>query len=133
MLVLSGTCRGEQSLLDVSVGKQIYQIRDGFLLSKIPVSTSIGERAALYLGPRITSEFTALAKIKSADLGLDAFFIEPSEISEIASDTQVVGFDLRNKFKRADAALSYFYVPQSKTTYRSPSGRSFAARGAPYL
>ncbi len=120
---------GEQSLLDVSVGRQIYQIRDGFLLSKIPVSTSIGERAALYLGPRITSEFTALAKLKSADLGLDAFIIEPSEISEIASDTQVAGFDLRNTFRGADVAFSYFYVPQSKTTYRSPSGDRLPREG----
>jgi hypothetical protein len=120
---------GEQSLLDVAVGRQIYQIRDGFLLSKIPVSTSIGERAALYLGPRITSKFTALAKIKSADLGLDAFFIEPSEISEIASDTQVAGFDLRNTYKRANVALSYFYVPQSKTTYRSPNGDRLPREG----
>ncbi len=57
---------GEDTVLDVSVGKQVYQLRDGFLLSKIPVSTSIGERAALYLGPRLSSENTVLVRAKAS-------------------------------------------------------------------
>jgi hypothetical protein len=52
---------GKNSSEDVSIGKQVYQLRDGFLLSKIPVSTSIGERAALYLGP--------LQTLQSKDIG----------------------------------------------------------------
>jgi hypothetical protein len=120
---------GQKSLVDVSYGRQIYQLRDGFLLSKIPLSTSIGERAALYLGPRLTSEFTALAKLKAADFGLDAFLIEPSEISAIATDTELAGIDIRNKFSVVDAAFTYFYVPTSKTTYRTPDGRRLPREG----
>jgi len=120
---------GQKSLVDVSYGRQIYQLRDGFLLSKIPLSTSIGERAALYLGPRLTSEFTALAKLKAGDFGLDAFLIEPSEISAIATDTELAGIDIRNKFSVVDAAFTYFYVPTSKTTYRTPDGRRLPREG----
>ena len=120
---------GENSMVDVSFGRQVYQLRDGFLLSKIPVSTSIGERAALYLGPRLTSEFTALAKVRTFDFGLDAFLIEPSEISEIASDTRLAGIDLNYRFAKVDGALTFLYVPESKSTYRTPDGRRLPREG----
>lgn len=120
---------GDKTMVDFSVGRQIYQIRDGFLLSKIPVSTSIGERAALYLGPRLTSEFTALAKVRAHDFGLDAFLIEPSEISEIATDTRLAGIDLRYSFSWVDTALTYFYVPESKSGYRTPDGSRLPREG----
>lgn len=120
---------GEGAVLDASVGKQVYQIRDGFLLSKIPVSTSIGERAALYLGPRLTSENTVLVRAKAPRFGLDAFLIEPSEIDEIASDTKLAGANLQYQFADAEAAFTYFYVPDSKSTYRTPDGRRLPREG----
>ena len=120
---------GKNSLVDVSIGKQVYQLRDGFLLSKIPVSTSIGERAALYLGPRLTSENTVLVRAKAFGVGLDAFLIEPSEIDEIATNTQLAGVDLQYQFSNMDAAFTYFYVPESKSIYRTPEGRQLPREG----
>jgi hypothetical protein len=119
----------KNSLVDVSIGKQVYQLRDGFLLSKIPVSTSIGERAALYLGPRLTSKNTMLVRAKAFGVGLDAFLIEPSEIDEIASDTQLAGVNLQYQFSNMDAAFTYFYVPESKSIYRTPDGRRLPREG----
>ena len=119
----------KNSLVDVSIGKQVYQLRDGFLLSKIPVSTSIGERAALYLGPRLTSKNTALVRAKAFGVGLDAFLIEPSEIDEIASNTQLAGVNLQHQFSNMDAAFTYFYVPESKSIYRTPDGRQLPREG----
>jgi len=119
----------KNSLVDISIGKQVYQLRDGFLLSKIPVSTSIGERAALYLGPRITSKNTALVHAKAFGVGLDAFLIEPSEIDEIATDTQLAGVNLQHQFSNMDAAFTYFYVPESKSIYRTPDGRRLPREG----
>jgi len=119
----------KNSLVDVSIGKQVYQLRDGFLFSKIPVSTSIGERAALYLGPRLTSENTALVRAKAFGLGLDAFLIEPSEIDEIATDTQLAGVNLQHQFSNLDAAFTYFYVPESKSIYRTTDGRQLPREG----
>ena len=120
---------GADTLLDVSAGKQVYQIRDGFLLSKIPVSTSIGERAALYLGPRLTSENTLLARAKIGRFGLDAFQIEPSEIDEIATDTKLAGVNLQYQFGNVEAAFTYFYVPDSKSSYRAPDGERLPREG----
>ena len=120
---------GENTVLDVSVGKQVYQLRDGFLLSKIPVSTSIGERAALYLGPRLTSENTVLVRAKASRFGMDAFLIEPSEIEEIASDTKLAGVNLQYQFVDAEAAFTYFYVPDSKSTYRTTDGGRLPREG----
>jgi hypothetical protein len=119
----------KNSLVDVSIGKQVYQLRDGFLLSKIPVSTSIGERAALYLGPRITSKNTALVRAKAFGVGLDAFLIEPSEIDEISTDTQLAGMNLQYQFSDTNVAFTYFYVPESKSIYRTPDGRRLPREG----
>jgi hypothetical protein len=120
---------GKKSLVDVAIGKQVYQLRDGFLLSKIPVSTSIGERAALYLGPRLTSENTALVRAKAFGFGLDAFLIEPSEIDEIATNTQLAGVNLQYQFFNTNAAFTYFYVPESESVYRTPDGRQLPREG----
>jgi len=120
---------GKNALVDVSIGKQVYQLRDGFLLSKIPVSTSIGERAALYLGPRLTSENTVLARAKAFGFGLDAFLIEPSEIDEIETDTQLFGVNLQYQFGNINPAFTYFYVPETKSIYRTPDGRLLPREG----
>jgi hypothetical protein len=119
----------ENSLVDVSIGKQVYQVRDGFLLSRIPVSTSIGERAALFLGPRLSSRNTALIRAKAFGVGLDSFLIEPSEIDEIASNTQLAGVNLQYQFSNMDAAFTYFYVHESKSIYRTPDGRRLPREG----
>jgi hypothetical protein len=120
---------GKNALVDFSIGRQVYQLRDGFLLSKVPVSTSIGERAALYLGPRLTSENTVLVRAKGFGFGLDAFLIEPSEIDEIATDTQLAGVNLQYRFANTDAAFTYFYVPESESIYRAPDGRLLLREG----
>jgi hypothetical protein len=119
----------KNSLVDVSFGKQAYQLRDGFLLSKVPVSTSVGDRAALYLGPRLTSENTLLVRAKAFGFGMDAFLIKPSEPDEIATNTQLAGVNLRYRFSNTDAAFTYFYVPESKSIYRTPDGRRLSREG----
>jgi len=109
---------GKGSVVDVSVGKQTYQLRDGFLLSKIPVSTNAGERAALYLGPRLASRNTILGRLKYGDVALDAFQIEPSEIDIVKTDARLVGANLQHKVaKGIDAAFTFFYMADSDTTY----------------
>jgi hypothetical protein len=120
---------GKGNVLDFSVGKQIYQLRDGFLLSKIPVSTQVGDRAALYLGPRLTSQNTILGRLRAFGFGLDAFLIEPSEPEEIETDTRLLGINLQRKFRNIDAAFTYFYIPSSDSVYRAPGGRQLPREG----
>jgi hypothetical protein len=109
---------GEKSVLDVSIGKQIYQIREGFLFSKIPVSTSTGDRGALYLGPRLASQNTALGRLKLGDFALDAFMVEPSEVDIVKTNSRLVGTNLQYKFtKGIDTAFSFFYMADCDTTF----------------
>ena len=120
---------GKQSALDLSVGKQVYQLRDGFLLSKIPVSTNVGDRAALYLGPRLASKNTVLGRARAFGFGMDAFMIEPSEPDEIETHTRLLGINLQRQVRNLDAAFTYFYVQQSDTNYRTPDGRQLPKEG----
>ena len=109
---------GKGNALDVSVGKQVYQIREGFLFSKIPVSTNAGERGALYLGPRLTSKNTVLGRLKLGDVNLDAFMVEPSEIDIVKTNTRLVGTNLNYKVSKGiEAAFSFFYMADSDTTF----------------
>jgi hypothetical protein len=120
---------GEDSLVDASIGRQVYQLRDGFLLSKVPVSTSVGDRAALYLGPRLTSKNTALVRARAFGFGMDAFLIEPSEPDEIATDTRLAGVNLQYPFSNTNFAFTYFYTPESESIYRTPDGRRLPREG----
>jgi hypothetical protein len=120
---------GKGNVLDLSVGKQIYQLRDGFLLSKIPVSTQVGERAALYLGPRLASKLTVLGRLRAFGFGVDAFMIDPSEVDVIKTDTRLLGVNLQYKLQNIDAAFTYFYIPRSDTVYRTPGGGSLPREG----
>jgi hypothetical protein len=120
---------GKGNVFDFSIGKQIYQLRDGFLLSKIPVSTQVGERAALYLGPRLASKNTILGRLRAFGFGLDAFVIEPSEPEVIETDTRLLGINLQRKFRNIDAAFTYFYIANSDSVYPTPDGQKLPREG----
>ena len=60
---------------------------------------------------------------------MDAFLIEPSELDAIATDTKLAGVNVKYQFGSAEAAFSYFYVPDSKTTYRTPEGSRLPREG----
>ena len=120
---------GKGNVFDFSAGKQIYQLRDGFLLSKIPVSTQVDERAALYLGPRLASQYTLLGRLRLLGVGLDAFMIEPSEPEVIETHTRLFGANLQYRFQNVDAAFTYFYIIGSDSVYRVPGGRQLSREG----
>ena len=89
----------------------------------------MGERAALYLGPRLASKNTVLGRLRAFGFGLDAFMIDPSEPDVIKTDTRLLGINLQYKFRNIDAAFTYFYIPRSDTLYRTPDGSSLPREG----
>ena len=111
---------GQGNVIDVSLGKQIYQLRDGFLLSKIPVSTSTGERGALYLGPRLASKNTALGRLRIGGVGIDAFMVEPSEVDIVETDTRLLGVNLQYKREGIGTAFTIYYMDACDTTFPFP-------------
>jgi hypothetical protein len=120
---------GEGKVLNFSAGKQIYQLRQGFLISKIPGSTNLGPYGALWLGPRLAYDRTIVAKMKLGKAGLEGILLEPTEFSGMETDTRVAAGTVSYKNDtNVDAALTYLYVPRSDKSYFSPDGTVLATR-----
>lgn len=120
---------GKGNALNVSAGRQIYQLRQGFLISKIPGSTNIGSRGALWLGPRLAYDKTAIADLKLGDFRLEGIALEPTEYSGMETDTRITGGTLTYRDgKSVDAAFTYLYAPSSDRAYRGPDGSVLGTR-----
>ncbi len=120
---------GKGNALNVSTGRQIYQLRQGFLVSKIPGSTNLGSLGALWLGPRLAFDHTIVAKLKLGAFSAEAIRLEPSEYPGQETGTRVEGATLGyNDGRYVDAAVSYLRVPASSRGYLAPDGASLGTR-----
>lgn len=120
---------GKGNSLNVSAGRQIYQLRQGFLISKIPGSTNLGPLGALWLGPRLAFDNTIVAKLKLGAFTAEAVRLEPTEFPGMETGTRIEGGTLGyNDGKTIDAALTYLRVPQSSKAYLGPDGSPIATR-----
>ncbi|NTW59826.1 MAG: alginate export family protein [Nitrospirae bacterium] len=120
---------GKRNALNVSAGKQIYQLRQGFLISKIPGSTNLGQLGALWLGPRLAFDATAVAKIKLGMFGIEGIYLKPTEYSGMETNTRISGGTLSYKNgKKVDAAFTYLTVPRSDKFYLDPNGTVLTTR-----
>jgi hypothetical protein len=120
---------GTGNALNVSAGRQIYQLRQGFLISKIPGSTNLGSLGALWLGPRLAFDNTVVAKLKLGEFAAEVIRLEPTEYPGMETHTRVEGGTLGyNDGKTIDAALTYLHVPQSLKPYLGPDGNPVATR-----
>jgi hypothetical protein len=120
---------GKGNSLNVSAGRQIYQLRQGFLVSKIPGSTNLGSLGALWLGPRLAFDHTIIAKLKLGALSAEAIRLEPSEFPGQETGTRIEGATVGYADGRhVDAAVSYLRVPASSRGYLAPDGSSLGTR-----
>jgi hypothetical protein len=120
---------GKGNAMNVSTGRQIYQLRQGFLISKIPGSTNIGSLGALWLGPRLAFDATAVAKIKLGMFGIEGIYLKPTEYSGMETNTRLAGgtFSYKNG-RKIDAAVTYLYVPRSDKYFLNPDGTVLTTR-----
>lgn len=82
------TVRGDWTI-DVSAGAQEYRIGSGMMIAN---GASNGfERGALKLGPRKAWEFAGVASLRRNGLRLDAFYLDPNELSSNDSGTRLAG------------------------------------------
>ena len=110
----------EAPRLNLSMGRQPFQLNDGFIISRFSGSANAGERASLYLNSRVAFQQTALASLRSGDLHLQCFYLEPQEldIASAQTDTQMVGVQFRHADEEhLDAGLTCLYVPESRSAY----------------
>lgn len=110
---------GKGNVVDVSGGRQIYQLREGFLISKVPGSTNIGRLGGLLLGPRLAFEKTLIARASLGPLKAEGIFLEPTEYDEIPnSNTQVAGGTLQYAFdSKVELGVTYLHVLSSDGAY----------------
>ncbi|MFO1303604.1 MAG: alginate export family protein [Burkholderiales bacterium] len=120
---------GPGHAINVSAGRQTYQLRQGFLISKIPGSTNLGQLAALWLGPRLAFDQTALATYKNGPFTAEGVLLQPTEYPGMETGTRIAGATVAYDDGRiVDAALTYLEVPRSSKPYFAPDGSVLATR-----
>jgi len=116
--------------VNISVGRQNFTLNDGFLVAQHGSQWNAGPRPGVYLAPRTTHDFAALATVKWDQWTWTNFYLNPNEYEPIESNTNLTGTNLRyNVTKRFFGDLSYLYVPQSDTRYTAPDGTRSAREG----
>jgi hypothetical protein len=120
---------GKGNAINVSAGRQIYQLRQGFLISKIPGSTNLGALGALWLGPRLAFDETVVATLKYDAFTAEGVMLEPTEFLGMETRTRITGATVGyNDGRIVDAAFTYLDVPRSDKAYLGPDGSVVATR-----
>ena len=124
---LPGESKG--NALNVSAGRQIYQLRQGFLVSKIPGSTNLGRLAALWLGPRLAFDRTVVATLKYDAFSAEGIVLEPTEFPGAETRTRLAGATVGyDDGEIVNAALTYLEAPRSLRSYLAPDGSVLTTR-----
>jgi hypothetical protein len=115
----------QQLHIDLSAGRQFFQLNDGFLFSRFSGSANAGERGSVYLNSRTAYQMTAWAKVHWKKFNFSAFYLEPQELfKDRQSDTRYLGGGISyNDNRRLDLGLHYITIHSSKSTYATPNDR----------
>jgi hypothetical protein len=115
---------------NLSAGRQIFQLNQGFLFSQFSGSANALERGASFFNPRTAYDMTVLADLRWGDFRLKGFFLDPDELPVADTSTQYLGTSFSyNNNEGLEAVLSYITVPQSNRVYALPNGESFTREG----
>ena len=118
------------STAQFSLGRQTYTLNTGFLISMISGNSNAGERGATYLGPRNTTDFSALLNGEVGRFRYAMFFIDPDELEDLESNTKFAGVNFGYAFTDAlSIDASVITIPNSDSTYRTPGGEALAREG----
>jgi hypothetical protein len=119
-----GLGKKKQTNLDISAGRQFFQLNDGFLFSKFSGSANAGPRGSVYLNSRTAFQQSVLAKLHTGKWMVQGFMLEPEELfKDKQSNTSYAGGGLTyNDNARMDAGLYYITVTGGTAQYRTPTG-----------
>lgn len=111
--------------IDVSAGRQFFQLNDGFLFSRFSGSANAGERGSLYLNSRTAYQMTVWGKANWKKFNFSAYYLEPQELfKDRQSDTRFLGGGVTyNDNKNLDLGFHYITINSSKSSYTTPNGR----------
>lgn len=107
-------------IINASVGRQNWQLNDGFLFSQFSGSANAGPLPGLFLNPRTAYEMTSLIKVRHGRLSLEGFYLDPNEIEFLESRTTYAGLNSAYMFPFGlESSFAVYTVPRSKTLFRS--------------
>lgn len=104
------------SSFDFSFGAREFKVGTGMLIAN--GGNSGFERGALKFGPRKAWKTSAIGKFTYNDWQATGFYLQPNELPDTSSNTQLVGTDLRYKIS-ADSftGLTYGHMLESNSPY----------------
>lgn len=109
--------------VNLSFGRQNFTLNDGFLISEFGSQWNAGPRPAVYLAPRTTHDFAAIATVRYDDWTGTAFYLDPNEYEPLESDTVLAGANLRYAVTdRFSVDATIIRALASKTRYAVPGG-----------
>ena len=112
----------------LSVGRQNWQLNNGFLFSRYAAGANAGPNPAMYLNPRTTYQMAVLAEVRNGPLELEYFDLDPAELKAFDSNTRFQGLRAGWQEDQAwDLGLAAYRVPESNTMLPNGDG-SFTPR-----
>jgi hypothetical protein len=123
-LLIAGIGKKKQINIDISGGRQFFQLNDGFLIAKFSGSANAGERGSVYLNSRTAFQKTFVARSQIKNWHVQAFALEPQELfKDRQSNTVYSGASVMyNNNKWLDAGLTYITVTGGTAKYSVSSG-----------
>lgn len=114
----------------VSVGRQNWQLNNGFLFSRYAAGANAGPNPALYLNPRTTYQMAVLAEARQGPLELEYFDLDPAELKAFDSHTRFQGLRAAwHEDERWDLGVAAYRVPESDTLLRNGDGSVVPRKG----
>lgn len=121
---------GTQTGARLSVGRQNWQLNNGFLFSKFSAGANAGPYPGLYLNPRTTYEMAVLASVRYGRFRAEYFDVDPAELRDFDSRTRFQGVNLSWLERDAwDLGIAAYRVPESNTVFRDPQGGAIPRDG----
>jgi hypothetical protein len=122
--------KGSGRAVNVSAGRQNFNLGDGFLFSQFSGSANAGPRPGLFLNPRIAFDNAALVDVRFNKLRFKAFYLNPDELEDYESNTHFAGLSAVYNFTTGTRlGVTYALIPQSDSQFRKPDGTSVRREG----
>jgi hypothetical protein len=122
------TTAGNRYGLNMSAGRQRFQLANGFLIAN--TAGNGGDRGALQANARWAADMTVQAQLFWNDNKIEGFYVDPDELPIVDSQTQIAGVNL--ELKPAPGLMlggSWLTVPRSTAGYFSSTGQAGTRKG----
>lgn len=116
--------------VNISAGRQEFQLNDGFIISRFSGSTNAGPRAGTYLNPRRSLHMSALAKWSSPHWTSEFFYIQPEELTRHSEvKNRYMGIYAGYDNKGWNPGLAFLSRVHGKGDYYLPDGKRLSHKG----